>query len=183
MELHRVKPLVRIFHRRDRAIRSVCRHFEAFRRLGDVVRVAHPADGIWGHILHDQAVRPVDGEVRMTVFADWRLFHFAAQGVRHELRAVANPENRDAEFVELFLVGRRGRFEHAVRAAGQDDPLGRHGLELVNGCFVRMDFAVHLAFADPSGNELLVLSAEIQHNHQFTGLCRLLCRHAFSPVL
>src|SRR5699024_4325630 len=42
---------------------------------------------------------------------------------------------------------------------------GIHGLQLREGSGVGLDFAVHLALPHPAGNELVVLSAEVQHDN------------------
>ena len=89
----------------------------------------------------------------------------APQQVGHQLAAVADAQNGHAPG-ENFRVHLGGGVQiHAVGAAGEDDADGIHGLQLREGSGVGLDFAVHAALPHPAGNELVVLSAEVQHDN------------------
>ena len=86
-----------------------------------------------------------------------------AQGVGHQLAAVANAQHGDAHFKNLLGQGRGAFCVNAVGAAGKDDADGVKGPDGLHGGLAGgMDLAVHVTFPHPAGNELVVLTAEVQ---------------------
>ena len=128
MELRRIEAALGVLHRGDRADRREGRDREALRCLGDVVRVAHPADALLAHACKELRclARLIERDFRLAVFARRCRLDLAAEQMGHELRAVADAEHRDAE-LEDFRAAGHGVFRvDAVRAARQDDALRRH---------------------------------------------------------
>jgi hypothetical protein len=84
--------------------------------------------------------------------------HLAAQLVRHGLHAITDAQHRNPQIEHGFgrLVGRV--FVHAGMAARQDDALERcrpwHTADPVIGHIAGMDFAIHMGFAHPAGDQL-----------------------------
>ena len=58
---------------------------------------------------------------------------------------------------------------HRVGTAGENDADGVHGLQLGQGGRVRLYLAIHIAFTDPAGDELVILSAEVQNDDSLMG--------------
>ena len=69
----------------------------------------------------------------------------------------------------------RSRVVNAVGTAGEDDAVGLERLQLLNGSGVAFDFAVNAALADSSGDELVILTAEVEND------AKLVC-HTEPPV-
>ena len=131
--------------------------------------MAHPALGA----LVDtgkKRVRLPDLQTGKPVFPFFRPGDRAAQGVDHELHAVADAQHRHAQ-----VKNRRRRpgavfFVYAGRAARQDDTFGVKGLQTFDVDVRGLDLAVHFLFPHAPGNELVVLGAEIDDDdHVFLG--------------
>ena len=89
----------------------------------------------------------------------------STQRVSHELHAVADTKNRDAQ-VEDLLGHSRGIFKiNAVRSTGEDDALGVHRADLLNGGLVGLDLAVDFVFSHAACDKLVVLTAEIENEN------------------
>ncbi len=85
----------------------------------------------------------------------------AAQLQRHELRAVAEAQDRDAQLVDGAVDGGRRRLVDRLGAAAEDDGLGRAATDLLYGDGGRNDFGVDVCLADPAGDEPRVLGPEV----------------------
>lgn len=170
MELHGIELSRRVFHRRHRAVRRLCRDAEPRGRFGDIVGVAHPGDALLRHIGEEQGRLVRDRDLRPAVLADGRRLDLAAELVRHELRAVAYAEDGYAERKDLLAVRRGIRLVDALRAAREDDRLGRERADLLQGKRMRMHLAVNAAFAHAARDQLVVLTAEVQHDNQFMAI-------------
>ena len=91
----------------------------------------------------------------------------AAEPGRHELKAVADAEHGHARLEQPGAARRGGRRRRRTigvdgrRAAGQDDRLRLARQHLLDRHGVRDDLGVHVALADPAGDQLGVLCAEI----------------------
>ena len=88
--------------------------------------------------------------------------HFPAEILCHELAAIANAEDGDAEPEDLRIDLRRAFGVYALRAAGKDDADGVKGADLIHGHGVRLDFAIDIALAHAARNKLVILSSEIE---------------------
>ena len=140
---------------------------EALGHLGHIVPVAHPGDALLGQAPEQLAGGIVVG-LGLAVLPGGvvlGLGDLAPQQMGHQLAAVADAQNGHAPG-ENFRVHLGGGVQiHAVGAAGEDDADGIHGLQLREGSGVGLDFAVHLALPHPAGDELVILSAEVQHDN------------------
>ena len=173
--LHAGQSARAVLERRDRRAGADGDHVEPLGRLGDRVAVAHP------HRLRGRADRECSFtashfQLGAAVLAGAGVGDRAAECLCHRLEAVADAEHRHAE-VEQRRVELRGAVGvHAGRAAGQHDGLRILGLDLLDGRGVRDDLGVHPRLADPPGDQLRILRAEVDHQHR-TGRGRRLRFH------
>ena len=129
MELYRIQLLLLVFHGCNRAVLGVGGGTEACWQLGNIIRMAHPGDGLFRHVLDvrkQQAGRIVGG-FRLAVFRGDAGSHLAPQGIRHQLTAVADSQDRDTQLKNLRADPGGGVVIHAVGAAGENDAHGRKG--------------------------------------------------------
>ena len=142
---------------------------KALRNLRHVIAVAHPRNGLLRDALEQLAAGIVIGD-GLAVLPGGILLgsrDLTAQGVGHQLTAVANAQDGNAQ-PEHFRVN-VGRFLqiHAVGAAGENNAHGRKGADLVQGCGVGLDLAVDVLLPHPPGDQLIVLSAKVQNQDFF----------------
>ena len=153
--------------------------FKALRNLCHVVAVAHPGNALGGQTLEKLAAGVVEG-TGLAVFTRGVLLcggDLTAEGVRHELAAVADAEHRDAEVEQRRVALRGGLLVNAVRAAGEDNADRVHGLDLLDRGLVRLYLTEYIMFADAARNQLIILTAEIQHKNE------LMIFHRQSPFV
>ena len=82
--------------------------------------------------------------------------------------SVADAEDRDAERKDRFVEARRSGIVHAVRAAGKDDPGIPLGPDFIDRDLIEiLQFRVHSEIPDTAGDQLVVLSSEIQYKYLF----------------
>ena len=158
---------------------------EALGHLGHVVPVAHPGDALLGQAMEQLAGGIIVG-LGLAVLPGGvvlGLGDLAPQQVGHQLAAVADAQNGHTPGEDLGVHLGGGLQIHAVGAAGEDDADGVHGLQLGQGSGVGLDLAVHAAFPDTAGDELVVLAAEVQHDNSLVRHKRTLSRKDFTAVL
>ena len=127
VELRRVDVTRRILHGRNRAVLGVRGHSKAGRHLGDIVRVGHPAGNLSRNAAEQRCIR-LYFCLGLAVLADRRGLNLAVQGVRNQLCAVAEAENRDAELKHLFINVLALLFEDGLRPARKNEALRLHCL-------------------------------------------------------
>ena len=170
MELYGIELSCRIFHRRDGAVRCLCRHAKAFGRFGNVVGVTHPTDALLRYISEEHG-RPVRNlKLRPAVLADRRRLNLAAEFVCHELRTVAYTEDGHAKGENFLAVRRRILLVDALGAARKDDRPWRERTKLLQRERMRMHLAVDAALAHAACDQLVVLTAKVQYDNQFMAI-------------
>ena len=102
MELDCIKFFLRIFICRYRTVSGMCYHLKSRCRLGNIIKMTHPADGrpfcrIRCHSLKKRR-RLVHEHFRFSVLTYRCLFYFSTKDMIHQLRTIAQTENRDAKF-------------------------------------------------------------------------------------
>ena len=105
MELNCIKLLFFIFHCSYRAVICPGRNFKAGSFFGNVVVMTHPTDCFWRNSLEQGRVS-VYMNLNFSVFAHRGFFYLSAKLVHHKLRAVADSQDRDSEFVNFFCIRR-----------------------------------------------------------------------------
>ena len=86
-----------------------------------------------------------------------------------ELMAVANAKNRYSGIENSHVDRWSIWFVDAVWPTAKNDTDGILCKNLVHGGVAGHHFAEYLAFADPAGNQLRVLSSEVQHDDKLIG--------------
>ena len=87
--------------------------------------------------------------------------------MHHQLAAVADAEDGHAPVVNFGVDSGRIRQVSAVGTAGKDNAFRVLGLDFGKVGTVRIDLAIYVAFADTAGNQLIILTAEIQNDDSF----------------
>ena len=104
-----------------------------------------------------------------------------AELVGHELDPVADAQDRDLPLPQP-RVGLRGILViDRCRTAGQDDPDRPAPLDLVPRRVVRQEHRIDVQLPDPSGDELGVLAAEVEHDDRLR-IRRLVVQPLHRPV-
>ena len=169
MELHAVELLLLVRHGGNGTMRGGGGDGEALGYLADVVAVAHPRNAVRGKVTEEDAVIAVVGFC-FAVFAHSVALggnDVAAEGIRHQLTAVANAENGNPQFKHLGRIMRRGGIVNAVGTSRKNNTLGIDFFDARDIRSAGQYFAVHLAFADAAGNQLVILTAKVKHNGCF----------------
>jgi hypothetical protein len=163
VELHADDRLARMGDGGEGRVLAGGDHLEAGRQAQHAVAVAHPHRALGApRQRREQRVVALQLEQRAAVLSVFRLLDDAAELVAEQLEPVADAEHRHAEPVDLGVDARRSAREHARRAAREDDPARPPRADPIERPVVRMDLAVDLVLAQPAGDELRVLGAEIQ---------------------
>ncbi len=142
---------------------------EAIRQPGDRIAVAHP-DRLLTVDVGEEAVMLRDRHARGAIFATLCREDVATELERHHLRAVADPEHRDASAPDGRIGARGFRVVDRHRPAREDDRPGPPALELGNRRVVRQQLGVHVELADAAGDQLRELAAEVEDGDGPTGL-------------
>ena len=169
MKLNAVKPpyLVRDCHMG--AGGGMGRQPESGRNARHIVAMAHPGDALLREPLKN-GTGPVIPRYGFPVLSGGILLrrrHLAAQHLGQQLTAVADAKDRDPQFKDRRIHLGRSRFIYAVRTPGKDDPDGGKRADLLQRHGVWVDLAVDVTFAHPPGDQLIVLTAEIQDQYAF----------------
>ena len=111
--------------------------------------------------------RGIDGDLDPAEFFLRAFFDFAAKKVGHQLRAIANAEDRLAKIKDLWIDGRRFLQVTRVGPAGENEAENRRILQIFDGGGAGEDLAINVDVADSAGDQLVVLTAEIENDDSF----------------
>ena len=120
VELYGVEATVGVLHRRDRGFGRRGAYDETFGGTRNGVTVAHPAVGRGGPFTH-QARRTTSGDHGASVFSRPRARDVAAELQCHELGAVTDAQDRNAEFVDRRIQRGCGHLVDRLGSSRQDD--------------------------------------------------------------
>ena len=166
MELHAVELSFRVLDGGVGAARGVRDGAEAGGKALDLDAVAHPADARRLDAV-EQQTRAVVRQLHLAVLADLGSAAGAAELMDHQLLAVADAEDGQAQ-LENGVVERGGvRLKYRCGAAGEDDGGGAEGADVVHRHGVGLDLTVDAAFTHAARDEQIVLPAEIQYQYLF----------------
>jgi hypothetical protein len=161
VELHAVElPGVILEHGHRRVVGGGGRG-ETRGRRGDRVEVAHPDVVDVGRVVGQQQRRRVATQLGAAVLAAHPAADGAAELLGDELGAVADAEDRHPQDVDLRVERRCAVDVNALRATGQDQRRRFAGPHLLGRDPVGHDLRVHLQLPHPAGDELGVLSTEV----------------------
>src|SRR5262249_29648823 len=126
---------------------------------------AAPAD-------RQQGVHPHESNVGRTELLVRGAVDLATEGEVQDVHAVADPEHRRRAGSQE-LQNLRGRHRGVVgidagRTTRQDDALRLEPADGVEPDVERMDLAVHVQLADPTGDQLRVLRAEVEDQDHYS---------------
>ncbi|MPM53520.1 hypothetical protein SDC9_100288 [bioreactor metagenome] len=99
----------------------------------------------------------------MTVFADSGGGNFSVTHIGNELCAVANTQHWYAQFQNCFIIMRRSFIIDAVRSARKNDAFIVVFFYFLDRCGKRQDLRINMLLTNSACNQLIILSAEIQH--------------------
>ena len=169
MELNGVDFLFVVFHRGARAVARDGCHPIALGQSAYIVGMAHPADArILGDVPEQTAVLAA-GHGYLAVFAlRAARLNRAARHICYELSAVADAEHGDTRVEYLGRkVGRSGVVDAVRSACKYYSDIARR-LYLLDGyAAVRFYLGIDIVLTHAARDELIVLTAEIEHKHFF----------------
>ena len=142
---------------------------KALRHPVHIVPVAHPGDAFFRQAPEKRG-RRIEVRLRPAVFPGRILpsrDHLSPQAGGHELTAVADAQDGHPQRKDLRVRVRRAGGVDAVGPAGKDDRPGIEGADLPKGGLPGLHLAVDPAFPHPPGDELVILTAEIQDQDPF----------------
>ena len=172
MELDSIEALGCIFHGSYRTYRGAGCHAKALWSLGDIVSMAHPADGLVRYASKKLGILANNIHLSLAVLADRSGLHLASQEMCHQLGTVANAQYRYPQLENLCADGSGLWSIYAVWATGKDNALQiLHGLDFLQIQGIWMHLAVYIAFAYTAGNQLVVLATKIQDDNHFVSHC------------
>ena len=164
MVLDAVEPAALVADGHVGACCGVGHQLKALRHLLHVIPMAHPADAPGGQSPEETAVGIIEG-LGLAVFPGGVVLcgsDPSPQAVCHELTSVADAEDGHTHGEDLRRDLRRTLLIDAVGSAGEDDPHGIECADLLHGGLIGFHFAVHMALPDTAGDQLIILSPEIQ---------------------
>ena len=167
MELNRIEAALLAFHACHRADRCVSSYPEAFRSFFYIIGMAHPADRFWAHGIENPAVR-LCIHFRLSILADRSRRNASPQHISHQLRTIADSKDRNSHLKDFFFTMRGILLIYTVGTSGKNDSLRIHFPDLIQSQCVWMNLTVNIAFSDSSGNQLVILTTEIQNNNHFS---------------
>ena len=165
VELHAVELAPGVFHDGNGTVHRRAGNGESPGKLRDPVAVAHP-DPLAALQAREQQgmfARVVELKLCGPVFPKRRGGNLPAQRVGHELCAVADPEDGNAQLENPCIALRNPLVEDAGGAPRENDSLHLPSLEPGRRDVVVEDLAVHAALPYAPSDELVVLGAEIQN--------------------
>ena len=165
MELDAVKALALVTNGHVGTGVGMGHQFKTLRHLLHIVAVAHPGNALGRQALEQLAVGSEIG-LRLAVLPGGirrSRRHPAAQIVSDELTAVANAQNGNPQLEDLRVRLRGRGIVHTVGPTGKDNADGGHRLDLRHRGGIGPDLAVYAAFPDPPGDELIILTSEIEN--------------------
>ena len=105
----------------------------------------------------------------MSVLAFRRASHLAAEGRGHDLHAVADPQDRNADIEEPWSALRSTGIGDACRSPGQDQANRPASTQLFGRCVERQDLRVDKELAEAPGDQLRVLRTEVENEYRLVG--------------
>ena len=155
---------------------------EAAREFSEFVPVAVPDVDGGGQTAEEWARPLLHREQAAAVLAPGAVLDFAAEMVAHELHAVADAEDRQAEIEEGGIRLWRVLSINAGGAAAEDDAPRLEGGDFFGRQIAAHDLRIDLTLAHPPRDDLRVLRTEIEDDdaRNRTGGRGASCRHGCS---
>src|SRR5437588_13000914 len=116
--------------------------------------------------MKDSGRRIADPHHRGPILALVTGLYLSAELVRQELHSVADSQNGLPRFENVVRYQRRVRCVNTGRSARENESLRFQGGYSCRRSVMRDQLAVHMVLANPPGDELAVLRAEVDHRHR-----------------
>ena len=155
--------------RGDRRAGARCQRGEARRRLEDAVTMTHPALLLLREPGEEPAPVVHQLERRAAELPGLGALDAAAEHPDHRLHAVTDAQHRDAEVEQLGAELRCAVGIHRGRPAGEHQRRRAALADVLGVDRVRQELGEHAALADPAGDQLGVLPAEVEDQHLLAG--------------
>ncbi len=171
VELHPVHLAIDVLVGGDRGVGRGGGGHEARGQVGDGVEVAHPHDLLVGDaVVEERGVHALDlVQHRAAVLAPLVAADHAAELLGNELGSVANAQDGNAELVDGGIEPGRVLDVDRGRPAGQDDGGRGLGRQRLGGDVVGHDLGIDPQLADSASDQLRVLGAEVDDEHDLIG--------------
>ena len=101
VELNGIELSVNVLHCSTGAVVGLGDNLKALRRLGDIIRMAHPNDALLGNVLPKKAVL-AQLKLNLAVFGNRSGCNLAVAHPCDELASVADAENRNSDVKNIF---------------------------------------------------------------------------------
>ena len=162
--MYAIQTLFYIFCRSYRTYLCMGLNGKARCRFGNIIRMAHPADGLLGNAAkHFSACIHI--YFRFSVLTDRSRGNLSSKCIHHQLGTIADSQHWNAQFKYFLRALGRLFAIYAAWPSRKNNSLWIHFLDLVHAYIIRMNLTIHIAFPYPSGNQLIVLSAKIQYDN------------------
>ena len=148
-----------------RAVIGMGNHFKTFGKAGYSVGMAHPAYGVFGHVLGKGTALAV--YFRLAVFRRRGALNHAAEKICRELATVAYAENGYAERENFGADLGAALIVYAVGSARKNYAYGGVLLYFFDSHVARYEVAVYVLLAHAPCNKLIVLTAEVKYQNSF----------------
>ncbi len=165
VELDAVEGLRLILEGGDRRRRGARDDARPPRRRGDRVAMAHPRD-LLGRQAGEQPALGLGVELGAAELRHSRPLDAPAELLRHQLHAVADPEHRHARLEQGGVDPWSSLRVDRSRPAGEHDRARAPATDLSRRERRRNELRVDAALADAAGDELRVLTAEVDDQHR-----------------
>ena len=153
--------------RGDRAGRRLGQRHKQPGRVLDLIAMTHPHDGFFRARSANSPALCSDLALGPAKLPAAARRHLAAEQMAHQLHAVTDAEDGNAELKDGRVDGRGVFFVDAGRAAGEDDAGGLQFAHALGRDVVPDDLAEDVLLAHPAGDQLTVLRAEIEDENTF----------------
>ncbi len=162
MKLHAVDLSLDTGHGCNSTVIRLCDRMETFRAHAALPCMAHPAGGFGFHAFQNSCpVRHSDGHP--AIFPLRGTLNLTAQHLTGQLHPVADAQNRHSLRIDRGIAVRRIRVADTGRTAGEDNACRMVCRNLLCRDAPRHHFRIHVVFSYTPGNELRVLSSEVQN--------------------
>ena len=164
MKLHAIERSTLVLHRCEGTGRCGRERFEHIGQRVDLIAMTHP-NGCFLRQTVQQVGIVVDVQRRATILTRLRVLYFGAQQLATDLHAVADAENRYAEFQQARVALRCAFFINTARTAAENQPFGFHRGQRFQRRVGRDKQTEDTRLTYTSGDELHVLRAKVEDGH------------------
>ena len=167
MELYTVKLSLFITHCRTRALICVADDLKACGDFFYVIGVAHPHGAFLGNALKKRTILYIYGSFSVFAAVLGR-GNDTSRHMCHQLISVADTKDRYSDIQNGRIIVRRFLVIYAVGTAREDDSLVSDSLDFPHcDLMIRLDFSIYVMLSHTAGNQLVILSTEVQNKYLF----------------